>query len=254
MSGLLAGKVWHSGLPSLFKPLAACLADEGNDQGEGIYPSIAYLAWKLGTSERSVQRGMRGLREIGVICEMSKKKFGRIFLPVYSMDVSKLPYRKPWAEARRGDTGDVASATGDTDGVTSNGDGVTPVTRRGDTAVSPNPLVDPLERPVSKEGAAQPTAIPATEPLPHWIPLEPWRGYIEMRKKIRRPLTDHAVFLAIRELAKLRAEGHDPQAVLEHSIFNSYQGLFAPTGVNGKGGSGATKRTRHNLEAAGFAQ
>lgn len=151
MSGLLAGKVWHSGLPSLLKPLAACLADEGNDRGQGIYPSIAYLAWKLGSSERSVQRGMHELREIGVIREVDKKKFGRTFLPVYFMDVSKLPYRKPWAESRRGDTGDVSSATGDTDGVTSNGDGVTPVTRRGDTAMAPNPLVDPLERPVSEE-------------------------------------------------------------------------------------------------------
>ena len=44
MSGLLAGKVWHSGLLSLLKPLAACLADEANDRGQGIYPSIAYLA------------------------------------------------------------------------------------------------------------------------------------------------------------------------------------------------------------------
>lgn len=151
MSGLLAGRVWHSDLPSLLKPLAACLADEGNDRGEGIYPSIAYLAWKLGISERSVQRGMARLRQIGVIREVNKKKFGRILVPVYFMDISSLPRRKPWAKSRRGDSSGVSPATSDSSDVTSNDNGVKPVTRRGDATVSPNPLEDPLEIPVGED-------------------------------------------------------------------------------------------------------
>lgn len=160
MSGLLAGKVWHSALPALLKPLAACLADEGTDEGQRIYPSIAYIAWKLGVSERTVQRGMSKLRGLGVILEAGKKQFGRTFVPVYFLDASKLPTRKLWAETRRGGTSVVTSMPDDTHVATSQRGGVTPATRRGDIAVAPNPLVDPLVEPVRKASAAKEPSPP----------------------------------------------------------------------------------------------
>ena len=63
--------------------------------------------------------------------------------------------------------------------------------------------------------------------IPDWIPTEAWDGYIEMRKKIRKPMTDRAVTLAIKTLDYLRSAGHDPGAVLDQSVLNSWQGLFA---------------------------
>jgi len=158
LSGLLAGKVWHSDLNSDLKPLAACLADEANDQGDGIYPSIRYLAWKLSTSERTVQRGMRKLREMKIIRQVGFKKFGRVLVPIYRLVASKLPERMPW-RFKQGDTDDTTSVSPrGADGVTKTLDGVTPMARRGDTAVSPNPLEDPLERPVREEEAASSAA------------------------------------------------------------------------------------------------
>ena len=47
-SGLLAGKVWQSNLHPDLKPLAAALADIGNDDGTSIYQSVEYMAWLLG--------------------------------------------------------------------------------------------------------------------------------------------------------------------------------------------------------------
>jgi len=105
-----------------------------------------------------------------------------------------------------------------------------------------------------KNNAAQFAAIGVDQPLAEWIPLELWLAYVEMRKKIRRPLTDHGVLLAIRTLAELKSAGHDPRAVLENSILNSYTGLFAPKNSNGKGVSRAEQRTHDNLKAAGFVQ
>ena len=63
--------------------------------------------------------------------------------------------------------------------------------------------------------------------LPDWIPAEAWAGYVEMRKKIKKPMTDRAVTLAINTLDKLRAEGNDPGAVLDQSTLNAWQGVFA---------------------------
>ena len=53
-----------------------------------------------------------------------------------------------------------------------------------------------------------------------------WSEWIEVRKKIRKPLTDRGIELAIAKLQKLKVEGNDPTEVLEQSIFNSWQGLF----------------------------
>lgn len=63
--------------------------------------------------------------------------------------------------------------------------------------------------------------------LPDWVPKEAWDGYQEMRKKLRKPMTDRAVKLAIDTLTRLRDEGSDPGAVLDQSTLNSWQGLFA---------------------------
>lgn len=62
--------------------------------------------------------------------------------------------------------------------------------------------------------------------LPSWMPLAAWDAYVEMRKKIRRPMTERAKELAVLRLDKLRQAGHDPEAVLDQSVFNSWQGLF----------------------------
>jgi uncharacterized protein YdaU (DUF1376 family) len=62
--------------------------------------------------------------------------------------------------------------------------------------------------------------------LPVWIPAAAWSGYVEMRQRIRRPMTDKARSIAVQKLESLRHEGQSPAAVLEQSTFNSWQGLF----------------------------
>lgn len=62
--------------------------------------------------------------------------------------------------------------------------------------------------------------------IPDWIPPEPWAAFVEMRRKIRAPLTDRAVLLTIAELKKMR-ETEDIGAVLDQSVRNSWRGVFA---------------------------
>jgi hypothetical protein len=74
----------------------------------------------------------------------------------------------------------------------------------------------------------------ALSPLPDWVPKEPWDDWTDMRKRQHRALTPRAIKLAVSTLAKLKAEGHDPKAVLEQSTLNSWQGLFEVR-TNGNG-------------------
>ncbi len=68
--------------------------------------------------------------------------------------------------------------------------------------------------------------------LPVRIPAEPWADFVAMRLRIRKPMTDRAKELAVRELDRLAAAGWPPGDVLNHSTMNSYQGLVPPKGRN----------------------
>lgn len=73
------------------------------------------------------------------------------------------------------------------------------------------------------QGKAQPG--PRAFSPPPWIPSEAWAGFEEHRKKIRKPMTDKARALIVRELEKLKPD--DPVEVIEQSIRNGWQDVFA---------------------------
>jgi uncharacterized protein YdaU (DUF1376 family) len=68
--------------------------------------------------------------------------------------------------------------------------------------------------------------------LPDWVDSEAWAGYVEMRQKLRKPLTDRAKTLAIKELEGLRGNGQDPVAVLNKATMKSWMSLY-PASDNG---------------------
>lgn len=67
--------------------------------------------------------------------------------------------------------------------------------------------------------------------LPEWIPVEPWDGFVEMRKKLRKPMTDRARDLKIADLQRLRDAGHDIGAILDKSTGNGWIDLYEPKGT-----------------------
>jgi hypothetical protein len=96
MSGLLAGKVWLSGLSSKLKPLAATLADIANDDGSRIFPGVPYVTWRLGWSERSTRAGLKALRRLGVLETAIEGGHGPGSLTEYRLVEANLPQRPPW--------------------------------------------------------------------------------------------------------------------------------------------------------------
>ena len=73
--------------------------------------------------------------------------------------------------------------------------------------------------------------------LPEWIDSKTWDAFIEMRKSLHAPLTDHSKNLIVKELEKLKAHGHAPNDVLNQSIVRSWRGVFPirQEGSNGRG-------------------
>jgi hypothetical protein len=71
--------------------------------------------------------------------------------------------------------------------------------------------------------------------LPTWIPADAWDAFKEMRRKIRKPMTERAESLAITKLAELKAEGQDVRSVIEQSVLSCWAGLFPVKRTNGNG-------------------
>jgi hypothetical protein len=71
-----------------------------------------------------------------------------------------------------------------------------------------------------------PKATGSHSAIPDWIPPEAWNGFMEMRKRVRAPMTHRAVQLVIAALAKLKTNGEDVAAVLDQSTQNSWKGVF----------------------------
>lgn len=67
-----------------------------------------------------------------------------------------------------------------------------------------------------------------TNNLPDWVPAEAWAGYVEMRKKLKKPMTDRAMELRIKDLEAFRDAGHDLTAILDQSTANNWTDLYEP--------------------------
>jgi hypothetical protein len=75
--------------------------------------------------------------------------------------------------------------------------------------------------------------------LPDWIDATSWDAFTAMRKKIKKPMTDHAVSLMIQKLATLRDAGHDVKSLLDNSTLNCWQDVYEPKAKDSaRGGSG----------------
>jgi uncharacterized protein YdaU (DUF1376 family) len=92
--------------------------------------------------------------------------------------------------------------------------------------------------------------------LPEWVDSEAWAGYVEMRQKSRRPLTDRAKGLAVKDLEALRSNGQDPIAVLDMATMKSWMGLYPPSANGSQSSSSrnaaADPAPRHVNPAAAY--
>jgi hypothetical protein len=100
------------------------------------------------------------------------------------------------------------------------------------------PFLAPTKDTITKDNKQKTKALFI---LPDFISKETWDAYKEMRQRKRAPLTDRAASLIVKELEKLKAQGHDPEAVLNQSIMKSWTGVFPVSTASGGGNGGNGK-------------
>ena len=76
----------------------------------------------------------------------------------------------------------------------------------------------------------EPKTKGAPPALPDWLPLASWNGYLEMRKKIKKPPTDRAITLLLNALEGMRADGQDLATVLDKSTMANWVDVYPAKG------------------------
>ncbi|MHB8654994.1 MAG: hypothetical protein ACYDA9_14080 [Terriglobia bacterium] len=204
MSGLLAGLVWLSDLEPELKPLAATLADIANDDGTSIYPSVAYVAWRLGRSERHVQYGLQKLTGFGILEVVAHENGGRSNTVEYRLIRSKLPAREEWALIRKG-AKCVKGANGDDKGCKVAQERVNPS--------APYPLEEPS---LELSSANADSLVSPTHEAKPGPPVSPGK-LLEIWKRERGPLPDVRALTRSRKRkceVRIAERGSDPEKFL----------------------------------------
>jgi hypothetical protein len=98
----------------------------------------------------------------------------------------------------------------------------------------------PDSKPVVKPVDITPYSPPMPD-LPHWMPLEAWHGWMEMRAKMKKPMTSRAMVRAINKLESMRQAGTDIAEVLDRSTMSGWTDLYDIKGVNN-----GTKHTKQD--------
>lgn len=102
--------------------------------------------------------------------------------------------------------------------------------------------------PVGSADAPKRKPVASPIELPEWLPTEPWFDYVAHRLLLHKPLkSESQVKYCIRDLEKLRKQGHDPGAVLAQSIANGWTGLFE---IKNGGNHGETVADQNRRNAA----
>jgi hypothetical protein len=68
-------------------------------------------------------------------------------------------------------------------------------------------------------------------PLPAWIDPEAWAEFVDMRKRLKKPLTQRSAERQLFRLFELKKAGHDPNAALIQSADHYWQDVYEPKDV-----------------------
>jgi len=214
--------VWEVDLPDSEKIVLLALADNANDEG-GCWPSIATIAKKCSKGERTVQCAIKALCDKGHLSRIEKLGKGVTYTvhPRSGCTPAKSAPRNPRTPA----------------------------------AAAPTPAAAAPKPSMNHTSEAKASSVTRFE-LPDDIPVEAWAGFVEMRQRIRKPMTVRAMTLAVGKLHDLARDGWPPGEVLNHCTMNSYQGIFPPQ-RNGNGnrtsnGHGRPTRRADEIDDAAY--
>lgn len=237
MSTVIMAACWPLKLPPTQKAVLISLADNANDAG-ACWPSIPTICERTCLGRTAVMDAIRGLEAIGyLVADRSNGRHTR-----YTVTVAQRPLIDP-RPVRQADRS--PRRTGPAGAPNQSASRTAPVRQADSNRQEPSGTVIQEQRPAPSAPApggskrAPPERLP--DP-PDWIDPEAWDGFVEMRRRMKKPLTARAAALLFAKLDRFRAAGHCPKTCLDRSTVNGWQDVYTPkpedTHAAGSAGSG----------------
>lgn len=217
------------------------MADWANDNGGSVHPSMKAVAEKIRVSEKQARRIVQGLVEAGYMAVVGNPFGGAPgTTKQWAINVKKLHELAAKKHQEIGQTPPIhGSPTTPMDVTTPTS--VTPPMgvpdpSHGCPETAPMGVPDPSHpwepnhhRTTNRTTIEPPKGKKVVEPvhLPDWLPSGAFADFVDFRKSIKKPMTVKAQELAVQELEKLKDSGQNPVDVINQSILNGWQGLFA---------------------------
>lgn len=95
MSIRLMSMVWEIQLAASQKSVLLVLADHARDDGSKCYPTVGLISWKTEINERTVQRILHDLKNLGIIEAKQHEDGGRGYATEYQIHLDKAVLKTP---------------------------------------------------------------------------------------------------------------------------------------------------------------
>lgn len=183
------------------------------DKQAQCWPSVSGLVSRTKLSERAVQNAVKALTAAGHLTRFERPGRGVIYT-LHPQSADKVEAsRSPAPPAPR-----TSCAPHDVRPASPAPSPAPPAPKQPRTTTSPKASPSPKRAPAAAVAFVPPSDIPEAE----------WEAFEDMRRRIKKPMTDKARSLAVERLRQLADDGWPPGVVLNHSTLNNYQGLFPP--------------------------
>lgn len=205
------------------------------------FPSSASIAKSTGQDRKTVIANITRLRELGFIVDTEKRVGDTKQIPVYLLNSTKNgPVKEDSAEADGNSNSSENGILKQSQKRNSSENGTVPNFPGNSTVFPANSTVFPgkqsqkrdTERSSKDQNKSGNIKPPVTE-IPDWVPMDAWKAFVEMRQRIKKPMTEYAKKLALKELQDLVDNGQDAEKVINQSVLKSWQGFFAVKAANG---------------------
>lgn len=202
------------------------------DKHGWCHPSYTTVGAILGISRQAVQRSVQNLERAGYLERQHRVDEGNKS-QTSNLTRVMFDYMPPESEQREVEKRQAKKIV------------ARPKTLQQDVAPPQRQVAPPLQQDVAAPATSEvaPPATPALhelsqvkipsegkkkEPpaLPAGLSDQSWTEFKSHRKKIRAAMTPEAERRALAKLAKLEADGHDPEKIVDRAIIQGWKGLF----------------------------
>jgi hypothetical protein len=204
--------IW-AGRQSLDRPLhklvLLAIADHADKQTAECYPSVAALCEWTGCDRKTIIAATAALEAARLLIDTGSRRGKTGQVKVYRLAIETVP-----------ETASLTETVPKTAPLKST---VFPTkqSQKRDTEPPKEPSPTESSTPTERRERNPKSFVP-----PDWVPMEPWNGWIEMRRSIGKRPTLRALQLAVENLQHLADAGHPPGKVLDQSTLKNWTGLF----------------------------